>query len=581
MPELYSVPPAMSDGGGDWDHQRLTDELIRSYDHRADLNKDALLLYEPQEIQAQYHACRAPNVILIGGTRAGKTLCGCIEDARCVTNQDPNNKYPKKGRLMLLGYGWSHIGRVFYPMLFLPGAFKIIRDLETRQWRAYRPWEPADAAREDEAEDAPPLIHPRHYDPKDISWESKGQDQFVRVKLKTGWEILAFSSESDYRTAQGFRVNRIHIDEDLSNESWIGELTSRKAQDKGVLHWTAVPHSRNEAMLRMVEEAEKDVDSDDPVYASFRLPFLANMHITPAAKKVALREWASEGEDVLRMRSDGEFTYDSVLMYPTFNLGLHGYKRSDLPKREVPKDWTRFAAIDPGSDVMGVLFAAVPPEDDFVLIYDELYIRQCDAVKFSMEMFKKTKGLSFHAFIMDYHGARLRDIGGGTQPIEQYREQFRKLGIKCEVCGSDFIPGSTDKPGRAESVRLALRAQDDTSQPRFRVLLDDSEDGMAPAVPHLVRTLKRYRKKTVVRNGVSIVIDEPETRGDVHMAQVAEYLFAHRGLHYVKPSPAPGAPANWELIKKQHESFLTRSQRQDANQVVHFGPASTNRREYA
>ena len=523
------------------------------------------------------------NYLCAGLTNAnsGKTTAGCVEDARCVTNQDPYGKYPKKGTLMLLGYGWNHVGRVFYPMLFLPGAFKIIRDLETRKWRAYRPWLPEDAAREHETEDAPPLIHPRYYDPKDIAWESKGQNQFVRVKLNTGWEIWAFSSESDPRTAQGFRVNRIHVDEDLSNESWVGELTSRKAQDKGLLHWTAVPHSRNESMLRMAEEAERDTESDDPTYVSFRLPFLANMHITPDAKKRALREWASEGEDVLRMRSDGEFTYDSVLMYPTFNLGLHGYKRSDLPKREVPKDWTRFAAIDPGSDVMGVLFAAVPPEDDFVLIYDELYIRQCDAVKFSMEMFKKTKGLSFHAFIMDYHGARLRDIGGGTQPIEQYREQFRKLGIKCELCGSDFIPGSTDKPGRAESVRLALRSQDDTSQPRFRVLLDDSEDGMAPAVPHLVRTLKRYRKKTVVRNGVSIVIDEPETRGDVHMAQVAEYLFAHRGLHYVKPSPPAGSPADWELIKKQHESFLTRSQRQDVNQVVHFGPASTNRREYA
>lgn len=578
MAELFSVPDLPPPETSVWDAERLASKLIETYDHIADLEKDALLLYEPQEIQAMYHACRAPNVILIGGTRAGKTLCGCIEDARCVTNSDPHKKYPKKGTLMLLGYGWNHVGRVFFPMLFLPGAFKIIRDVNTRKWRAYRTWEAEDAARADEAEDAPPLIHPRHYDPKDIAWESKGQNQFVSVKLNTGWQIWAFSSESDPRTAQGFRIQRIHVDEDLSDERWIGELTSRKAQDKGVLHWTAVPHSKNESMLRLVELAEKEQGKADPLCVTYRLPFLANKHIDERAKQIALAEWANEGEDVLRMRSEGEFTYDSVLMYPTFNVGLHGYNRSLLPNGEVPKNWTRFVAIDPGHHVMGAVFGAIPPDNSMVLLYDELYIQQCDAEKFGDKMQEKCADYEFQAFIIDAHGARLRDIGGGYSVWDRYQQALAQRNVRCETSGSSFSAGCDIISKRAEAVRLALRVREKDGA-YLRILVnDDPHDpsNSAPAVPHIVRTLKRYRKKQDAKGRVQ---DEPETRGDVHMAQVVEYLLAYSGLQYVAPKEKPKldeSSAYWMKTREWFKNFGSKS-RPAARDFVHLGPSSSLR----
>ena len=582
MAKLYGIPEAPeTQFAGDWSPERIYDQMMQAAGRLQELEKESLGLYEPQDIQAQYHACTAPNVILIGGTRAGKTLCGCVEDARCVTNQDPHKKYPKKGVLMLLGYGWNHVGRVFYPMLFLPGAFRIIRDLKTGQWRAFRPWTEEDREREGEAEDAPPLIPPRLYDPKDIAWEAKGQNQFVRVKLKTGWEVWAFSSESDPRTAQGFRVNRIHVDEDLSDERWIGELTSRKAQDKGVLHWTAVPHSKNESMLRLVEFAEKEKDEKNPKCVMFRLPFLANKHIDEEAKKTALAEWANEGEDVLRMRSEGEFTYDTVQMYPSFSVAVHGFKRSELPNREVPKDWTRFAAIDPGHQVLGVLFGAIPPTNDMVLAYDELYLQQCDAEKFGDEMLKKTSGYSFYAFIIDAHGARLRDIGGGVNVWDQYQHALAKRRVSCELSGHSFSAGCDVIPTRAEAMRLSLRIDPKTGKPKFRILVDDDPElpgKMTPAIPHFVRTMKRYRKK---QDAQGRVMDEPNTRGDVHMAQVGEYLISFPGLEYVPPKPLPEAAKDWEAIKKQHDQFLNGRRKLESPQVVHFGPASSFHRSYA
>ena len=71
--------------------------------------------------------------------------------------------------------------------------------------------------------------------------------------------------------------------------------------------------------------------------------------------------------------SEGEFTNESTLMYPTFNPSVHILPREELPA--VPNDWTRYVAIDPGHAVMATLFAAVPPDEKYLLIYDELYIR--------------------------------------------------------------------------------------------------------------------------------------------------------------------------------------------------------------
>ena len=120
---------------------------------------EALNLYVPQPTQDEFHRCNAPECMLMGGNRGGKSLAAFIEDARAVLGRDPHGKYPvKDGCLAIIGYKAWHIGNVIYPYLFKAGAFKIIRDEETQLWRVYRPWVPQDQARKKEAKPAPPLI---------------------------------------------------------------------------------------------------------------------------------------------------------------------------------------------------------------------------------------------------------------------------------------------------------------------------------------------------------------------------------------------------------------------------------------
>lgn len=572
MSEHFGVPNLpLPDVTAMWDGPTLVEELKKSYSLLADYEKESLSLYEPHLIQQQIHQCRAKNVIVEGGNRSGKTLSTIIEDIRCVTNQDPYDKYPKSGLLVLLGKGWKHVGNVFYPMMFKPGAFKIIRDAKTRKWRSYRPWLAEDQERKSEVHPAPPLLSTRFYDPKNIAWECRGQNQFVKITLNTGWEIWAYSSESDPDNAQGFPADRIHIDEDIDKLGWVDELQSRLIDRNGCLWWSAMPHcgESNLALSDLEELAERHEREghEKPACVKFTIPLTENPHIDEEVKKQKAEEWMASGEDVYRMRMLGERTYDTIQMYPTFNISVHGMRRSELEKGQVPYDWTRFAAIDPGHQVCGVLFGAIPPSDDMVLVYDELYLSKCTASDFGDGMQRKTDGYSFHAFIIDFHGGRLRDIGGGLSVWEFYRSELVKRGVKSDASGSAFIPGCDEIQRRAEAVRMALRVRPNgTPQLRFLV-----EDNGSPATPNLIRTLKKYHKKT---DSKKRVMDEPESRGDCHLPQCLEYLLSYQNLHYIKPPPPQTAASNWELILKQHEAFLNHGKRQEAHPMVHFGPAS-------
>jgi hypothetical protein len=517
---------------------------------------EALRLYTPNPNQEKIHQCRASEVLVIGGNRSGKSLCTFVEDARAVTGQDPYKKYPEKdGILVIVGKDWKHIGLTVVPMLFRPGAFKIIRDEITNEWRAYNP--STDAHRASEAQKAPPLIPPRLI--KKTSWILKSANYMQSCTLHTGWEIHFFSSEGE--PVQGFQCDRVHIDEDINNENWVPELLARIVDRKGVFCWSAMPHSTNNALLGLKERADASEQAlgDKSIIRQFKLRFLDNPYLDDAEKKKSIERWSAVGEDVLRMRAEGDFITDSVLVYPNFDMRIHGHERADLPEGQIPPDWCRYAVIDPGHAVTAVLFAAVPPTEDYWLVYDQLYLRQCNAQIFGQEFEKKVRGWHFHAFLIDAHGGRLRDIGSGRLPVEQYTEQLVNRGIRSEVTGASFLAGCDDIIARCESTRNAMHIRPNGS-PILRVLRG--------ACPDLERELKRYRKQVNHVAGVAIVTDKPNTKGEVHLCQCLEYLCAYRP-HYHKPPIRDGQPDPWWVKwRERRRKRLTEEQ----GSYVFLGP---------
>lgn len=515
---------------------------------------EALKLYKPTPQQEEIHKCRASEVLVIGGNRSGKSLCSFVEDARAACGKDPYGKYPEKdGVLCVVGKDWRHIGLVCYPYLFKAGAFKIVRDPVTQAWRAYDPV--TDAALAKQTKPAPPLIPPRMV--KSISWVLKSSNYISKAELHNGWTIWFFSSEGD--PPQGFAASRVHLDEDLSNEDWVPEMQARLSDKKGLFWWSAMPHSKNDALIGLKERAERLVEEkrENPDIVEFRLRFLDNPHIDAEEKRKRIEAWAALGDDVLRMRSEGEVLTDSILVYPTFNMSVHGYDRSFLPQHDIPREWCRYAVVDPGHSVTAVLFAAVPPDESMVLVYDQLYIRQCNAVLFGEQFAKKITN-PFHAFIIDMHGGRLRDIGSGKLPVEQYTEQLVARNIRSRITGASFIAGCDDISARTEATRTLLHIRP-SGTPKLRVLRS--------SVPDLEREMKRYKKKTTFVAGTAIVTDVPNTKGEVHLCQCLEYLCAYNPKYHEPPKEIE--PDAWWVKWAENRK---KRQGQSGPAYVHLGP---------
>jgi hypothetical protein len=528
---------------------------------QAELNErriEALRLYTPSALQEEIHSCTASEVLVIGGNRSGKTMCSAIEAARAATGRDPHKKYPERdGVLAIVGRNWQHIGMVCVPYLLRAGAFKIIRDPATKQFRAYDPVK--DAARSAEAKPAPPLIPPRMI--KNISWVLKSANYCNNIELTNGWRIFFFSSEGE--PPQGFQADLVWCDEDIVNDQWVPEMQARLADRKGKFRWSAMPHSKSESLLSLSERAERveEAGIPNPNIKKFTLRFLDNVHIDASEKAKAIERWAAAGEDVLRMRSEGAFVTDSILVYPSFNMLTHGMNKDDLPGGMIPADWTRYAAVDPGHQVCAALFLAVPPDGKSVVVYDEMYIRQCSAVTFGEKFKEATRGQDFYSFIIDMHGGRLRDIGSGRQVVVQYVEELRKHGVRSQTTGSAFMAGCDDVSARTSAVRSALHIRPDGTT-RLRVIRG--------SCPNLERELKRYRKKSVLVNGVTIVGDEPNTKGECHAVQCMEYLIASEPKFVAprKKDEAEGMP-QWMI-----EFMERRRQRQKPASFTYLGPQS-------
>jgi hypothetical protein len=458
------------------------------------------------------------------------TLAGAVEVARAVTNSDPHKKYPESGIVACLGYGEKHIGKTFYPKLFRSGAFDIIKDLGTGKWRTYRPWPMADGGdleRDSEKKPAPPLIPQRFV--KEIAWEKRSERIFSVVRLTTGWELWAFNSAGDPGQAQGFQCKLYWVDEDLATAGWISEILFRLLKQEGYLRWTALPHGKNDEMLSLLDEWEKQQTEPEKTVEVITAATYDNKYIEPEKLAKTIKTARAMGEDVYRQRILGELSLESIYMYPTFNRRIHDVAnvkphsteaQKILAEREgePPEDWTRYASIDPGHNVLAIMFLAVPPEElgDQVFIYDECYIRQATHRSFGEAMQRKCSGQVFESFIIDIHGGRLSSVASGEMPVDKYADALSELGIAPQT-GRPFIHGEDDRARRENEMRNMLAVGRDEN-PRLMVC--------AARCPNFCHEMERFKKKTIKYGGKDVPLDEGNRKVNTHTIEAVEQAIA-------------------------------------------------------
>lgn len=478
---------------------------------------EALKIYEPMPHIEAFHACGAPERILRGSNRSGKTVGAAVEFARAVTGRDPHGKWPKtNGLAYVVGASNHHIGSILHRMLFRAGAFKMIRDEQTRLWRAYRPWEPADKARAREAKPAPPLIPPRFI--QSMSWENKKENVVKVVHLKNGWEIQFCPSGG--QPPQGFQADLAWFDEEILHPLWYGEVAARGLVDRnGKFFWSATAQKGGPQLFEMCERAEEEKTKKSPRVVEFFAHINDNRYFTDDQRELFF-EKLSEEERLIRI--EGEFAFTSFKIYPEFDRHTHS-----IDWFQIPETWTRYMIVDPGRQVCAVLFAAVPPPGHVlagsVVVYDELYLRQSTAKRFGEEVAKKCTGQEFHAFLIDHQGGRVRDAGRGETIEEQYSQELKRQGIKSRTTGHGFQWGSTDVAAGIEKVRDWLLIREG-GRPKLFYFHDKCKQ--------FWWEFTRYHWKRPKTNTGELK-EEPEKRND-HLMDCVRYL-AMYGPTYVKP----------------------------------------------
>lgn len=546
---------------------------------------ESLRLYRPMPFQDAFHRCRVKECLLLKGNQAGGSVAGFIEDARAATGSDPYGKYPKEnGVIACIGFGEKHIGRVIHRYLFRAGAFRMIRDKTDKLWRVFRPWGPeeligglaGDGDREADAKLAPPFIPARMIE--DIAWDKRSENVFSQVKLKNGWIIYAANSAGDPGQFQGTQVDLAHIDEDTATAGWYPELLNRCSVRRGLMRWTALPHLKNNEMVDVLERAMSDETVPDPTTVVLRATAYDNIYY-PKESKIANEKILKQmGNDVWRQRMLGEIVLDSVLMYPTFTTSIHDALKDQEPRSQVqkilterngepPEDWTRYAIVDPGHTVCAVTFFTTPPPElgNYRIQYAELYLRQCTASRFAAEFLPLYQDHTFESFIIDMHGGSLRELGTGILPVTQYTTELAKLKITSSKTGSNFIPGCDDVAGRRVRLREALGVQRDGTTEYMLVV---------KRCPATVAEFKRYKKKTVLVNGVAVPTDEGDGR-NIHAIDCVEMAIAH-GLPYVKPvhKSKGGGIMDWLFSARQERAErLARKNGSHQSGVITLGPS--------
>jgi hypothetical protein len=513
---------------------------------------EALRLYEPLPAQAAFHMSMARQRIARGSNRSGKTTATMVELAWAATGQHPQpGKYPgRDGLAIVVAKDLDKIGEVIWRKLGRAGAFKIVKD-PLVGWRAERP---GDEAAGLVSKPAPPLIPPRFI--RDIAWESRKANIPKKVFLTTGWEISFYSSKSDPFSIQGTTLDAIVFDEEIVHHDWYPEAMPRLVDRRGRFWWGATPQTGTQQLfdLHLRAEASAEEKEEHPLVEEFFLSIWDNPHLDAQAKADLVE---SLDEDERRVRIDGEFAISGLRVYegrfyPRTTHGVDAFP--------IPHHWTRFAAIDPGSQVGAVLFGAVPPKaptaqdgdlerslfGEFLYLYDEIYIRGCDAAKLAHRMKNVIGDEVIHAFLIDHHGGMLREIGSGLLPEEQYRRALKAEKVACTTTGHGFTWGSDDLDGGILRVKEFLRPREDGT-PRLRVLRG--------RCTQFIKEMGRYQWKVVG----GVVTEKPLDRG-AHLVDCVRYLCQHAGLKYVAPrKAAPRVGGAYAALEAKRERAKKRA----------------------
>jgi len=554
--------------------QRRFGELAKETLRR---QNDALRLYRPIQTTLPAHLSKAKIRVILGGNQSSKTTTFAAEFASAATgiplcNCDGNPipfQYPTNRPLLLwiTGYDENHIGSTIYKKLFAPGAFDVIKDSATGQYRVWQPWLPDDKEREAEKQPAEPLIPERFI--KRWAWQDLGKHSFTVCQLQNGTEIWAFPSAGN--APQGQKVDLIWIDEDIVYPGHVAEWIARLPGVRGRFIWSAWPHSANEALVDLVRKAEEQQGQSKPDVEFWRLRFEDNPFFDEDEKRMTIKLW---GPELAASRNEGQFSSGTQLVFPTFSLQVHGLEgtgctpalAAELAKNNYQpgRDWTNFLVLDPGTVQPAVLYATIPPArfGDHVVIFDETYTPNCDANEIARQVQSKASHLVFEAFLIDFRAGRKTPEGFGKTIKQQYTEAFTRHHLVSRLTQSSFLDGSDNITARNMQARAWMAPRDGGTT---KLIVVDAKTYNFQRETRLYK--KRIRKDEV--------IDDVVQKHD-HLMSCLGYLAAYDPKWTWHGEEKPKEPTGAEWLTEWYKTIGVRRKKDPEVYSIGAGPALLN-----
>ena len=467
-----------------------------------------------------------------------------------MTGQDPLGRYPERdGIWYCVAKDEREIATVVYKKMFKPGAFRMIRDLKTNAWRVFHPRNLEDAARAKDARPAPPLVPHRFV--KEIAWGSKKEDVVRLIKLTNGWQIHFFAGGA--KPPRGVAIDGAWFDEEVPDKGWYTEVAARLVDKSGHFFWSATPQDGTDQLYALHERAEEEwTKSEKEAHiAEFHFLLRDNLFMTPQQIDDFIEKLPEEER---RVRVEGEFLIRGALMFPEYRETKH-----TVAPFNIPGDWTRYVAIDPGWQICAALFLAVPPADHALdgqcFLYDELYLPNCDTETFGQAMRHRCQGQNIQTFLIDGHEARKHNSEGRTTE-DLYEDALRHHGVESVATGHGFEYGSDDPEADCHAIRNWIRGD----RPKLQVFPKSS-------MPNFHWEVTHWKRKK--RNGV--YLDEPESRNRVHLMACLRYLVQH-DPQWVR---AKAMPARTNLILEYLRKKRERNDGDKGRPLVVLGPAGS------
>lgn len=436
--------------------QRLRNEQKRRYLSKlATLRMEGLQLYKPLPTAVPFHSCTQKIRLALGSNRSSKTLSCAIEFARAVCGCDPHDKFVKKGSALVVGEDMDGLGEL-WSKLTNEGEFKMIRDEHAHLWRAVRfnpdnPLEldPYDDAYREKWADAPPIIPPRMYDKP--SWEDSGREIPRFVRFHTGWKSLFRSSEG--KPQKGAHYQLAWFDEQLNNEQFFIEarrgLVALSEPDYHIprMLWSATAQITNPQLQDLHEASEGGAEH----IGSFQFLVKDNPHIPPAEKQAFYDDIPP---DERPSRWGGEFALTGKRIYASYQpMGVHGCNAFPIDPT-----WARYICVDPGTEKCATLFAAVPPDESHVYIYDGFVVNQSNTQKWAAEVAKRNTSYAFESAIIDKRAGRQHQMGLRiSSTAEEYWHDLVEAGVVIRKQGglkdfAGFFAGSDNVEAREQHL---------------------------------------------------------------------------------------------------------------------------------